>query len=117
MSIIKPISFQQTNQVYHGNGTTVQDLPVCVAKNELNPEMPPNGNYLIVKWKLTPEDIQRINESNGELWMVTLGRGVMPVRLLSDNPFSAHGFEPIDLEEERRQQETNNDDDILEEEE
>lgn len=109
MSVIKPISFQQTNQVYQGNGTTVQDLPVCVAKNELNPEMPPNANYLIIKWKLTPEDIQRINESNGELWMVTLGRGVMPVRLLSDNPFSAHGFEPIDLEEEERnRREANN---------
>ena len=81
----------------------MQDLPVCIAKNELNPDVPQDKNFIITKWKLTPEDIRRIVESEGEIWMVTLGRGVLPVRLLSDNPFSNHGFEAIDLEAEQRE--------------
>lgn len=102
--MLLPISFAQVNKVYGGGGNpSVQDLPVCVAKNELNPEIPSEPRYVISKWKMTPEQLAEITENGGEIWMVTMGEGIAPMRLLSDNPFSAHGFEAIDLEAERQE--------------
>lgn len=85
--------FPQANVIHKGNGSTVKDLPTCVAKLENDPEVGSVPRVVISKWKLTPEDIQKINET-GELYLVVVG-GQPPVRLYVDNPFE-EGFEPID---------------------
>lgn len=96
--MITPENFPQANCTYKGDGEEIKDLHTCVAKNN-NPELPEGANYVVSKWKLTPEDIQRINET-GEIWLVTMGRGVAPTRLHSENPFETEGYEPVNLEQE-----------------
>jgi len=90
---ILPINFDEVNCTYTGDGTTVKNLPTCVAINN-NPALPPGANYVISKWKLSPEDIQRIMET-GEMYMITMGTGVTPTVLLTESPLTPeYGFEP-----------------------
>ena len=89
---ITPENFPQSNRTYSGDGDKVKDLNTCVATNNKG-EFPEETKFVISKWKLTPEDIERINET-GEIWLVTMGEGVAPTRLHSENPFESEGYEP-----------------------
>jgi len=105
---IIPAEFEGQNVVYRGNGDSVKDLPTCVATNA-DPELPEGGKYVISKWKLSPEDVQRVLET-GEIWLCTMGTGVTPTLVLSENPLTEHGFEPVQISNDLPDDEDEEDD-------
>lgn len=92
---MKPTSFKETNQVYGaGDNPNTDQLAVCIAYHPDNENIP----SIISKWKLSPEEIERISET-GELWLSVLGPGLPPMFPTVYNPFSEIGYVPKKIDE------------------
>jgi hypothetical protein len=91
---MKPTSFKETNQVLMaGDNPNTDQLPVCYATN---PEIP-DRVFIVSRWKLSPEELERINET-GELWISVMNRNMAPIMPTVFDPFYDHGYKPIDLD-------------------
>lgn len=91
---MNPTSFKETNKVFGaGNNPNTDQLAVCIADHPLNNGIP----TVISKWKLSPEELQRISQS-GELWIMVLGNNLPPISPTVFNPFSEHGYSPKNMD-------------------
>ncbi len=90
---MRPTSFKQTNKVYGaGDNPNTDQLAVCIAMHEDNAGIP----TVISKWKLTEEEVKKISETR-ELWLTILGTSIPPISPTVYNPFSEHGYKPLEL--------------------
>lgn len=80
---MQPIEFPEQNKVFKApeGMDNCSDLPVCECI-DFNFNTP----VIISKWKLTPEELQKVNET-GEIWLSVVGQGMPPVCLMVDYPF------------------------------
>lgn len=78
-----PIDFRFSNHTFQKpeGWTDEQCTPLPVHIHENN-EFP----GIISCWKLSEEDLQRINET-GVVWLNVVGRTMPPVLLFTENPF------------------------------
>lgn len=91
---MKSTSFKETNRVYGaGDNPNTDQLAVCVASHPDNKGIP----TILSKWKLSPEEIDRINKT-GELWITVMGTALPPIGATVFDPFEEHGFEPLKIE-------------------
>lgn len=91
---MKPTSFKETNTVLEsGNNPNTGQLPVSIAFHPDNKGVP----SMISKWKLSPEEIERINET-GEIWIGILGIQMPPIFPTVFNPFDEIGYKPYEQE-------------------
>ena len=76
---MEPINFKGANCIFGGEGQS-EYMPLPAHKDE-------NG-VVLTCWKLSPEDMQRIQET-GVIWleMLTFDEPLMPVRLDSIKPY------------------------------
>lgn len=89
---MKSTSFKETNHVYGAGGNPNTDqLAVCVASHEDNGGAP----SIISKFKLSKEEIERINET-GELWVMVMGTSLPPICPSVWNPFDEIGYKPLE---------------------
>lgn len=94
---MKGTSFKETNRVFTAGGNPNTDqLPVCLAKIQYDGEQEPT-NFIVTKFKLDKEEIDRIKET-GELWICVMGQRLPPLLPTVYHPFKEHGFKPIENE-------------------
>jgi len=91
---MNPTSFKETNQVLGaGDNPNTEQLPIAYCLND----QIPGRVFVVSKWKLSPEEIQRINET-GELWISIMSTTIAPILPMVHNPFTEAGYEPIKFE-------------------
>lgn len=89
---MKPEPFKEQNAMLGaGNNPNTSDMPVCLCGD-------PDGiPFRVSKWKLTKEELDRINET-GELWLGTMGyQPPPPVMVSVFHPFEDLGWIPAQL--------------------
>ena len=76
---MKPINFDGVNAVYGANQPEYQPLPA--------EKRPGQSVEIVTCWKLTPEEIKRIQET-GEIWLavLTFGQPLQPVIVSVEKP-------------------------------
>ncbi len=80
--------FEEANMVLGANNNpNTHDIVACkCVDSETN--MP----FIFAKWKLTEEELKKINESGGELYVGLMGNVWPPMFPTVYNPFEIHGF-------------------------
>jgi hypothetical protein len=90
---MRATSFKETNSVLMaGNNPNTDQLPIAHAKHEDLPGV----NVMVSKYKLTEEEVKRINET-GEIWLLVMGSKHPPLMPTVFNPFTEHGYEPLPI--------------------
>lgn len=86
---MNPIDFKESN-VWLGAGDNpgTEGMPVSKCLQNIDGAWYPS---IVSKWKLSPEEIQRVQET-GEIYLSVLGPGTPPVMLTPLNPFEELGF-------------------------
>lgn len=88
---MKPTSFKESNLVMGaGNNPNTDDL--VIARSVDRDGTP----FVISRWKLSPEELQRINET-GDVWVCIMGTGMPPIMPTVFQPFTEHGFTPLEI--------------------
>lgn len=86
---MKPIDFPQCN-VWLGSGGNpgTEGMPVSKSLQLIEGSWYPS---IVTKFKLEPEEIQRIQET-GQIWICVLGSGMPPIMPTVENPFEELNF-------------------------
>lgn len=76
---MKPIEFDGTNAVYGAHQPEYIPLPA--------ERRPGHFGEIVTCWKLSPEEIKRVQET-GKIWLsvLTFGQPLQPVLLAADKP-------------------------------
>lgn len=89
-----PQPFKEQNLLLGSGGNeNTDDMPVAVSKHpEVGEGRIPHS---ISNWKLSPEELAKVQET-GEIWLGTMGWPPPPIFAMAFNPFSVHGYEPLE---------------------
>lgn len=90
---MKPVGFKESNTIlYAGDNPETDQLPIARSTHPLveDGKMP----FCISCWKLTPEELERIQET-GVVYLAVMGMTQPPVLVMVSNPFTEVGYEAI----------------------
>lgn len=83
---MEPIDFDESNMTFTRPADMTDDQ--CGSLKVWQGHEQSTGFPLIIsKWKLSAEDLKRVNET-GEVWLSIYGSGMPPVSIFTENPFN-----------------------------